>query len=112
MHFVACQAGLLWDASLFFTAVGLRLFRGWDYWVARATAGQARNALEPLYKHQQDNPRLAAMLSISYAVLGEKDAALKEAERAIMDLPTAERCGRRTCHGRESGVNSDDRRRE
>ena len=56
---------------------------------ARVTAGQARNTLEPLYKHQQDNARLAMMLSISYAALGEKDAALKEAERAIMDLPTA-----------------------
>jgi TolB-like protein/Tfp pilus assembly protein PilF len=56
---------------------------------AKATAGQALNTLEPLYKNQQDNARVAALFSLSYAVLGNKELALKEAERAIMLLPSA-----------------------
>ena len=56
---------------------------------AKAAAEQARNTLDPLYKDQQDNARFAALLSASYAVLGNKDSALKEAERAIMVLPSA-----------------------
>jgi TolB-like protein/Tfp pilus assembly protein PilF len=55
---------------------------------AKASAGQARNTLEPLCKNQPDNSFFAALLSLPYAVLGEKDAALKEAERAIMLLPS------------------------
>jgi len=56
---------------------------------AKAAAEQARNTLDPLYKDQQDNARFPALLSASYAVLGNKDSALKEAERAIMLLPSA-----------------------
>jgi tetratricopeptide (TPR) repeat protein len=56
---------------------------------AKATAGQALNTLEPLYKNQQDNAKVAALLSLSYAVLGNNGLALKEAERAIMLLPSA-----------------------
>jgi tetratricopeptide (TPR) repeat protein len=56
---------------------------------AKAAAEQARNTLDPLYKDQQDNARFAALLSASYAVLGNKDSALKEAERAITLLPSA-----------------------
>jgi TolB-like protein/Flp pilus assembly protein TadD len=56
---------------------------------AVATAGQALNTLDPLYKNQQDNAKVAALLSLSYAVLGNKELALKEAERAIMLLPSA-----------------------
>jgi tetratricopeptide (TPR) repeat protein len=56
---------------------------------AVATAGQALNTLDPLYKDQQDNAKVAALLSLSYAVLGNKKLALKEAERAIMLLPSA-----------------------
>jgi tetratricopeptide (TPR) repeat protein len=56
---------------------------------AIATAEQARNTLEALYKDQQDNQNLAQALSLSYAVIGNKDSALKEAERAIMLLPSA-----------------------
>jgi len=55
---------------------------------AKATAGQALNTLEPLYKNQQDNAKVAALLSLSYAVLGNNGLALKEAERAIMLLPS------------------------
>ena len=56
---------------------------------AKVTAEQARNTLEPLCKNQPDNSAFAAMLSLAYAALGEKDSALKEAERAIMLLPSA-----------------------
>jgi TolB-like protein len=56
---------------------------------AKATAEQARNTLEPLYKDQQDNALFAANLSLNYAVLGNKELALKEAERAVTLLPSA-----------------------
>jgi serine/threonine-protein kinase len=55
---------------------------------AKVTAEQARNTLEQLYRDQPDNARLTVMLSLANAVLGEKDAALKEAERAIVLLPS------------------------
>ena len=56
---------------------------------AKSTAEQARNTLEPLYKDQQDNAQFAVNLSLSYAILGNKELALKEAERAVMLLPSA-----------------------
>jgi predicted Zn-dependent protease len=56
---------------------------------AKLTAEQARNTLEQLYRDQPDNHRLAAELSGAYAVLGEKDSALREAQRAILLLPSA-----------------------
>jgi TolB-like protein/Tfp pilus assembly protein PilF len=57
---------------------------------AKVTAEQARNTLEPLYKDQPDNAlKFASLLSQVYAVLGEKDSALKEAERASKLLPSA-----------------------
>jgi predicted Zn-dependent protease len=55
---------------------------------AKVTAAQARNTLEPLCKNQPDNALFAAALSVANAVLGEKESALKEAERAIMLLPS------------------------
>jgi serine/threonine-protein kinase len=56
---------------------------------AKATAEQVRNTLEPLHKDQQDNALFAAYLSLNYAVLGNKELALKEAERAVTLLPSA-----------------------
>ena len=79
---------------------------------AKVTAEQARNTLEQLYKDQPDNVWLAAWLSQAYAAMGEKDSALKEAERAIMLLPRAKDRDGRTWLRREPGVNSDDLRRE
>jgi TolB-like protein/thioredoxin-like negative regulator of GroEL len=55
---------------------------------AKVTAAQARNMLEPLCKTQPD-ATFAALLSLSYAVLGNKELALKEAERAITLLASA-----------------------
>jgi serine/threonine protein kinase/Flp pilus assembly protein TadD len=57
---------------------------------AKATAEQARNTLEPFCKNQPNNSRVAAFLALSYAALGNKDAALKEADRATMLLPTVQ----------------------
>jgi TolB-like protein/class 3 adenylate cyclase/Tfp pilus assembly protein PilF len=58
---------------------------------AKVTAEQARNALEQRYRDQQNDTFLAAALSQAlsraYAVMGEKDSALKAAEHAIMLLP-------------------------
>jgi tetratricopeptide (TPR) repeat protein len=56
---------------------------------ARVTAGQTRNAYEQLYKDHPDDPFFAAWLSRVYAAMGEKDSALKLAERAIMLYPRA-----------------------
>jgi tetratricopeptide (TPR) repeat protein len=55
---------------------------------ANVTAAQARSMLESLCKNQPDNALLAAGLSLAYAVLGEKELALKEAERAITLSPS------------------------
>src|SRR5262249_4051991 len=56
---------------------------------AIATAEQARNVLEALHKDQQDNQNIAQALSLCYAIIGNKDSALKAAERAIMLVPSA-----------------------
>lgn len=55
---------------------------------AKLTAEQARNTLELLCKKQPDNSNFAAWLALAYAALGEKDLAIKEAERAITLLPS------------------------
>jgi TolB-like protein/class 3 adenylate cyclase/regulator of sirC expression with transglutaminase-like and TPR domain len=60
-----------------------------DMAAAKATAEQARNTLEQLYRDQPDNAFVAAPLSQAYAAMGEKDLALKAAERAVMLLPPA-----------------------
>ena len=51
---------------------------------AKITAEQARNTLEPLYRDQPDNVSVLECLPLAYAAMGEKNSALKEAERAIM----------------------------
>jgi serine/threonine-protein kinase len=56
---------------------------------AKVTAEQVRNTLEPLCKEQPDIPGVEVELALADAVLGERDSALKEAERAIMLAPSA-----------------------
>jgi len=56
---------------------------------AKVTAEEARNTLEPLCQRQPNNYNFAAWLARAYAALDEKDLALKEAERAVMLLPSA-----------------------
>ncbi|MFL6599174.1 MAG: tetratricopeptide repeat protein [Chthoniobacterales bacterium] len=64
---------------------------GGDTADAKITAQQARNTLEQLYRDQPDNGTLAALLSQYYALVGEKDSALKEAERAMTLWPAKDR---------------------
>jgi tetratricopeptide (TPR) repeat protein len=79
---------------------------------AKVTAEQARNTLEQLYRDQPDNPGVVESLSHAYATMGEKDSALKAAERAIMLVPPCQRSDGWTSLRRELGANSDARRRE
>ena len=79
---------------------------------AKITAEQARNTLEPLYKNQRDNEFVLALLPLAYALMGEKNSALNEAERAIMLKPRAKEPLIGTTLRREPGAHSDDGRRE
>jgi serine/threonine protein kinase/Tfp pilus assembly protein PilF len=54
---------------------------------AKVTAEQARNTLRPLLSNQPQNAYFLEISSEANAALGEKDSALKEAERAVMLLP-------------------------
>jgi len=56
---------------------------------AKITAEQARNTLEGVRKTQSDDPFISFGLAQANALMGEKDAARKAAERAIMLLPSA-----------------------
>jgi TolB-like protein/Tfp pilus assembly protein PilF len=56
---------------------------------AKVAAEQARNTLEELCKNHPDSAPFAALLSLANFALGEKNSALKEAERAIKLLPRA-----------------------
>jgi len=56
---------------------------------AKAAAEQSRNTLEPISKEQPDNAFAAAALAVIYAMLDEKDLALKEAKRAITLVPSS-----------------------
>src|SRR5215470_1403113 len=56
---------------------------------AKAFAEQARNTIEPLRKEQPDNAFVAAALAVAYAMLDEKESALKEAERAMSLVPSS-----------------------
>jgi serine/threonine protein kinase/Tfp pilus assembly protein PilF len=51
---------------------------------AKFTAEQVRNTMESDCKEQPDNPDNVVLLALADAVLGERDSALREAERAIM----------------------------
>ena len=55
---------------------------------AKVTAEQVRGPLEALCKNQPDEALFAGALSLANAVLGQKDSALKGAERAVMLLPS------------------------
>ena len=59
-----------------------RLLAG-DIAGAKASAEQARNILEVLCKNQPDNDFPAIHLARTYAILGDKESAYKEAKRVI-----------------------------
>src|SRR5437667_407459 len=56
---------------------------------AKVAAEQAHNTLEQLCKTQPDSALFATLLPLANSALGEKNSALKEAERAIKLLPSA-----------------------
>ncbi len=56
---------------------------------AKLTAEQARTTFEQIYTDQPDSAGFAASLSQAFAVMGEKDSALKLAEHAIVLQPSA-----------------------
>ena len=56
---------------------------------AKLTAEQARNTFEQRHRDQPERAGWAVGLSLAYAAMGEKDSALKLAERAIVLLPRA-----------------------
>ena len=56
---------------------------------AKVTAEQARNTFEQLCRGEPDSALFSANLAQAYAALGEKDSAIKAAERAIMLRPRA-----------------------
>jgi serine/threonine protein kinase/Tfp pilus assembly protein PilF len=62
---------------------------GSDTTGAQATAGQARDSLEPLCREQPDNSFFAQQLALANAASGEKELALMEAQRACTLLPIA-----------------------
>jgi tetratricopeptide (TPR) repeat protein len=55
---------------------------------ARVTAQQLLPLLETLAKKAPDSPPFATALSLLHAVLGDKDEAIKQAQRAITLLPS------------------------
>jgi TolB-like protein/class 3 adenylate cyclase/Tfp pilus assembly protein PilF len=59
-----------------------------DVTQAKSAAEEARKILEPLCRNEPENDSLAGDMALAYAILGEKDSALKEAERAIRVLPS------------------------
>ena len=56
---------------------------------AKLTVVPARDALEKLFKDQPDRAIFAARLSLAYAVMGDKNSALRLAERATELRPSA-----------------------
>jgi tetratricopeptide (TPR) repeat protein len=78
------------DIERLFNPFFLVLAQGYagDIVGARATAQQILGPLGTLRQKDPDNPIFAQALSLTRAVLGQKDAAIKEAERAITLLPS------------------------
>jgi serine/threonine protein kinase/Flp pilus assembly protein TadD len=76
-----------WDKASYQAWLALFQRLAGDTADAKVTAEQARNTFEQLCRDQPDNALFAADLSRAYAAMGQKDSALKAAERAIMLLP-------------------------
>jgi TolB-like protein/Tfp pilus assembly protein PilF len=71
--------------------VGLALIQrvAGDTAQAKAVAEGARNTLDPIRKEQPDNAFVAAALAVAYAMLDQRDSALREAEDAITLVPSS-----------------------
>jgi serine/threonine-protein kinase len=93
-RFVQPRQGRLYSASAMDKGIkqgGIALIHreAGDTVSAKAAAEQARNTLEPISKEQPGNALAAAALAVVYAMLDEKDSALKEANRAITLVPSS-----------------------
>ena len=81
------------DQALGYYNGELRFWLGWaqevagDHTAARESWSQARNELEPFLKEQPENFVLMGDLALTTMALGENDAALALAERAIDMIP-------------------------
>jgi TolB-like protein/Tfp pilus assembly protein PilF len=81
------------DPALGYYNGKLRFYLGWaqevagDHAVAQESWRQARSELESFLKEQPGNYRLIGFLALTNAGLGEKDAALALAERAMIAVP-------------------------
>src|SRR5207245_6470949 len=81
------------DPALGFFNGELRFWLGWaqevggDRSAAQETWRQALSELEPFLKEQPDNLLLIGDMAVTNAVLGDKAAALAQAERAIATRP-------------------------
>ena len=75
--------GLPSEKGLCQVSVALALRLAGDSAGAKIVAEEARKTLEPLCKNQPDNGHFAALLSQAYAMLGDKNSALQEAQRAV-----------------------------
>jgi len=64
-------------------AIALTQYLAGDTAGAKVAAEAARNTVEPLCKDQPNKALFAAALSQAYALMGQKDSALREAERAV-----------------------------
>jgi TolB-like protein len=82
------QAGAEYDKGWEQVALAVMQRLAGDTAGAKVMAEEARNTLEQLYKDQPDNPVFAAWLSQAYAVIGQRDSALKLAEDAIILVPS------------------------
>ena len=79
---------------------------------ANVSAEQARNTFEEAFRDRPDHLLRLEGLSKAHALMGEKELAIKEAERAVMLVPRAKDPQDVTSPGRERGRNSNDLRRE
>ncbi len=73
----------LFDKAHDQVAIALTQYLAGDMIGAKAAAEAARNTLEPFCRDQPNKALFAAALSQAYALMGQKDLALREAERAI-----------------------------
>jgi TolB-like protein/Tfp pilus assembly protein PilF len=83
------QFGSELEKGVFTASLALTQRLAGDSAGAKITAEQARNTLEPLCRDQPDNDFAAVWLSRACAVLGDKNSALNEAQRAIALRPSA-----------------------
>src|SRR5205814_3677863 len=81
------------DPALGFYNGELRFWLGWakevagEHAAAQESWRQARNELEPFLKEQPENFQLIGDLALTNMGLGDKAAALTQAERAMAALP-------------------------